>query len=497
MNQSSIRLCFLIVFVIVSRAVFWTAHPPNFDYANFALGVHRYAPADHQPQPPGYPLAILTARLLLAAGVSALRALQMTALAGSILAALGGYALARRLSGELGGLLACGLLALDPIVWYSGVNSPVRTYLAAGVCWLLCALLELSGGRMSFLWISAALLALAGGFRPELPAFFAVPFLVAARLGGAPWRRIFLAWAFSMALCAPWVWWIAASFGSLSRMVYVYYQYFLHHASTTSVFLGAPAGAWQGMLRDSLLWNSLAAMVTLLALIASRGRARIDRRFAWLAGTYFVPALIVQLGIHQAAPDHSLGTIAVLWVVAAALLGTARVLWVPALAAMAMLAISLAPPRTLMPQLDVLSLRSFAQSQRALDGMIRDLQTALQPGDAIVALDDSPVSWRTLEYEFPQTLLVVLHAAVGSNPADPPTGWQFLGGRLTATVEREVVLTGVERLHVASNPAGPQRPLVRDRLCIASRCEDRGWRVQVAIGTRREPVSLPPYTLRF
>ncbi|HYM10579.1 MAG TPA: hypothetical protein VEU62_07600, partial [Bryobacterales bacterium] len=130
-------LLLLVAFLAASRTIFWTAHPPNFDFANFALGVYRFAPIDHQPQPPGYPLVILLGKAFAALGLSAVRALQLTALAGGMAAILGAYHLGRQLSGELGGLLASFLLAIDPVCWYSGVSSPVRIYLAAGVCWLL------------------------------------------------------------------------------------------------------------------------------------------------------------------------------------------------------------------------------------------------------------------------------------------------------------------------------------------------------------------------
>lgn len=492
-------LLLLIAFLAASRAIFWPAHPPTFDFANFALGVYRFAPIDHQPHPPGYPFVILLGRAFAALGFSAVRALELTALVGGIAALLGAYRLGQQLSGELGGLLAAFLLAVEPVCWYSGVSSPVRIYLAAGVCWLLFCLLELARGRVSLLWVTALLLAVFAGFRPELLLFFAVPFVLAARWAGVAWRKIALAAALVLAACLPWALWLVASFGSPYRLTYVYYYYFLHHASTTSAFFGAPAGAWRRMLRCSLEWNAIPAGVAILAAAVSRGRAAIDRRFLSLAALYFFPALFLQLALHQSpeSPDQSLGTIALLCVLAGSLLGAAHVLWPALAAAFVMLSISYAQPSTLPPEIDILSLRRFALEQRSSARLIAGLHPALEPGDALVVLNDSPLAGRILEYEFPETKVAALDSTVQPDAASAPTGWLFFERHQTPITGQGIALPGALRLQVFGNPSARQQQFVRERLCPPSACVVDGPRTQVSLGSRPEPIPLPPYMLWF
>ena len=487
-------LC-LVLFLVLSRPPFWTAHPPNFDFANFALGVARFALLDHQPQPPGYPLVILMAKALAACGLPIVRALYVTALLGGIAAIFGAYVLGKQLSGDLGGMLASVLLAIEPVFWYSGVSSPTRIYLATGVCWLLWCLTGLSRGRTGLLWTAAGLLALFAGFRPELAPFFFAPFLIAARLAGIPWRKIALAGFVCLAACLPWLIWITASYGSTYRFLYTYYHYFRHHASTTSALLGAPAEAWQGMLRQSLLWNALPGAVALVAVLISKKREGLDRRFVVLAGAYFIPALFIQLALHAGGPDHSLGTITVLCVAAGALLGTSRVFWPVALAAAAMPAISFLPLGTFVRDLDLLSLRSFARTQRSLAEMIQGLKDGLRPRDAIIVLNDSPLPGRILESELPALVIIALDSAIDPDAAAPPTGWRFFDRHQTALAGGHILLPSVDRLQILCSPAGTQRKWIRERLCARSKCEEDGARLQIEIGAQ-EALSLPPYTLR-
>lgn len=404
-RRSAAALLLLAVFVISSRALLWTPHAPNFDFANFALGVVRFAPEDHQPHPPGYPGVILLARAFTALGVSSIRALHWTALTGSLLALLGAYLLGRRLAGESAGLRSAGLwsaglwsallLTVQPVFFYSGLTSPTRVFLAAGVSWLLYLLLELP----SSLWITSVALALTAGFRPELPFLFAIPFLVAARRARIPWPTILRASLLTGLLSLPWLVWLSWSYGSPFRLAFIYYHYFLHHTSNTSPFLGAPSGAWPAMLRGALLWNGPIALLVLL------NRSRLPLLFA----LYLLPALTIQLLFHLApdAPDHTLGTIALLAVLAGA--STRLYLAVPASALF--LALSFAPPSLLPPDLDILSVRSFTASQRPIAQAISNLRASVQPNDAIVVLPSSPVSHRVLGPEFPDLPIYLLDPA--------------------------------------------------------------------------------------
>lgn len=382
-RRSAAVLLSLAAFLVLSRALLWASHAPNFDFANFALGVVRFAPQDHQPHPPGYPGVILLARAFHLLGAGPVRALHLVSLAGSLLAVVGAYLFARRQWGETAGLGAALLLAVQPVFWYSGLTSPTRVFLAAGVAWLFYLLPNTR--------LFPIALAVFAGFRPELPFLFVLPLLVT---GG---RRALRTALLALLLSLTWLLWLAYSFGSLSRLLFVYYHYFLHHTSNTSALLGAPAPAWQSMLRDALLWNGPVALLALAA--------RSPRPALW---AYLAPALVIQLALHLApdAPDHSLGTITAFCLLAASL--RPRLL-IPT--ALLLLSLSFAPPGRLHPGLDILSVRSFAASQRPVARTIARLRSSVQPGDAIVVLPGSPVSHRLLGPEFPDIPIYFLDPA--------------------------------------------------------------------------------------
>lgn len=453
-------LLVLLPLLLISRAAFWTSHPPNFDFANFALGVERFDPSQHQPQPPGYPLVILEAKLFTAAGTPPVTALHLTALAGSAAAVAG--------AGALGGWMAAVLLAVEPAFWLSGVSSPTRPYLAAGACWLLVACGRVAQGRRGWLWGTAGLLALAGGFRPELPLLFAAPVVLAARQGGIGWGRIAAAAGLTMVASLAWALPVLASFGSPQRLFYNYYHYYLHHASTTSALLGAPAPAWQAMWRNALLWNAPLAAVSLLAWLLGRGRAVVDRLWLARAAAYFVPALFIQLAIHQGAdsPDHSLGTIAVLAALAGRLLTAAPSRVVLALGLAGLAAAS------------AVSLRSFAAAQSGVAAELEALRRSLGPNDAVLVLGDAGLSWRTLQWELPRHAVIAL-----------PQGWRFLDRR-AAPLDPAGIELPPGRLHVVT-----QRKGALGTLCLAWKCEVSGS--GIVAEPRPGVVDLPPFRLIY
>lgn len=490
----------LVAFLIVSRAVFWTAHPPNFDFVNFALGVEHFSPIDHQPHPPGYPLLIALAKILAALGAGVVPALQWASLAGAIAAIVGAYRLGRRLAGEAGGLFSALLLALHPICWFSGVSSPTRVYLAAGACWLLAGCLEMGRGDRRWLWRTAALLAVCAGFRPEFLVLFPVPCIVAARLGGASWKRVLRAALFCLLLCALWVSWVVAGFGSFYKAGYIYFYYFLHHAGTTSPFLHAPPHIWSATLLYGLWWNGLLLPVLAVALLLARRKAALERAFWLPAMLYFLPALAIQLVIHMGldCPDHALGTIAVLCVVAGAWLGKARPRVAAAATALAAAAafvfVALTPSSTGIAALDVPSLPAFARAQAEQAKYLETVEGALRPGDGVLVLSDSLLSFRLVAWEAPQARVMTLFTPVSAAPASPPIPCCLYTDHERSTLPGGALdLRGLRRLVVVSSPNSPQLQFVSGALCGGRDCRLDSWIAVVDLTPAALPPSLPPY----
>ena len=186
---------------VYALAIAWLiAHLPflspaleDIDSINFALGLHHYDPALHQPHPPGYPVFVALGRFalavihVLAPGLSSVRA---DALALAIWSALGGalaIVAAAVLFREMTtaperrpavGLCGAVLLAVTPLFWFTGLR-PMSDMFGLGVALAAQALL-LRGARDGRALIVGALVAgLAAGIRTQTVPLTAPLFIYA------------------------------------------------------------------------------------------------------------------------------------------------------------------------------------------------------------------------------------------------------------------------------------------------------------------------------
>src|SRR5262252_5148479 len=90
----------------------------SIDNVNLALSLEKFDPRIHQPQPPGYPLFVLFARMVNIAFHDAEKtfvAISLLISVGSISAA---FALARRMFSPWAGAAAAFLLLVNPVFWH-------------------------------------------------------------------------------------------------------------------------------------------------------------------------------------------------------------------------------------------------------------------------------------------------------------------------------------------------------------------------------------------
>ncbi len=224
----------LAALTLITRIPFRSTHLFAWDSANFALALQHYNVAWHQPQPPGYILYVAVARLvhLLVADANAAYVwLSVVVSVGAVwCVVLVGGRLFGKLTGVLGGLV----LLTSSLFWGQGVVAYPYAFLALfSSLIVLLALRNRSGGRDTTL-VSAALLAIAGGFRPEL-----VPFLLPLWLWGA-WRRPRWRWLAGLgllaALVAAWYMpmiWLSGGWQTYQSASSGYFLFFL---SATSGF---------------------------------------------------------------------------------------------------------------------------------------------------------------------------------------------------------------------------------------------------------------------
>jgi hypothetical protein len=160
----------------------------NWDAVQFALALHEFDVAKHQPHPPGYLLYVALGRLLnasLANPTLAYVALAMLFSAGSTFVL---YWLARRLYDRATAVTAASLLAVSPLFWFYGsvgLTYAGEAFAASLVAWFAYG--ALSGHVPSLYW-GALALGLTGGMRQSVLVLL-LPLLLGSALLGVPSRR--------------------------------------------------------------------------------------------------------------------------------------------------------------------------------------------------------------------------------------------------------------------------------------------------------------------
>ena len=147
------------------------------DSINFALGVHAFDVARHQPHPPGYPLFIAIVRGVRTVVSTDVRALSLVGAVAGAVGVLLIAALFRRLGGGLTGTL---LAMATPLYWFTA-NRPLSdmTGLAAVVA---VQLLILRASTARAFAIAALCAGLAVGLRSQI-FWLTAPLLIASGLG--------------------------------------------------------------------------------------------------------------------------------------------------------------------------------------------------------------------------------------------------------------------------------------------------------------------------
>ena len=321
----------LAAFTFITRVPLRSTQLFAWDSANFALALQHYNVAWHQPQPPGYILYVAAARLVHVVVADANAAYVWLSVLASVGAVWCTVLVGGRLFGAPTGVLGGLILTTSSLFW--GQGEVAYPYVFLALCSSLVALLalrnrsgdtpvtapeahnptEIGGaapaisGRDTTL-VSAALLAIAGGFRPEL-----VPFLLPLWLWGAwrraRWRRIaglgllavlIVAWYVPMVwLSGGWQTYQAASGG--------YFLYFLRATSGFGKLLLAVLENTRTLV--GYTYNGLGLALLPLLYIAGRffapPRLVSDAR-AQVLGLWLAPPLAFYLLIHIGNPGYLL-----------------------------------------------------------------------------------------------------------------------------------------------------------------------------------------------
>ena len=431
----------LVFWVVLGvLATVWSPFAPirlfDFDAANFALALDDFQPSAHQPQPPGYPLYVGLTKIIHLFVRDVPQTFLLAGLLGAAAAVVLMWILGERMLGRQSGIFAALLLMTNPILWQTGMSDQVRIFIAVisiGVALAVFPGWEKPLTPRRFV-TTAFVLGLLAGFRPEmLVSMGPLPLLVAVR-SRMKLRYYFVSAAALLVGMAPWFVVLTARVGGIDAFVNMMQLYSAQQAGGSSLLFGAGwSEAWK-MLAGGLWWVSLGMAAWIPAALFVRWR-RIgpdpEHREYFLL-IWFLSLFLFSVVVHIAASGHALGFIPVLclaggWVLSA--VGETRdrktMLFCVVLALFLNVLFFFKPYAK--------SVREASYKTVGVIGGIneitmRDIDKVVQQDSVFLVSDSEWVSWRILEYTFPQLPLIYLPGPL-ANPTAPPPVWLFQNRR--------------------------------------------------------------------
>jgi len=437
--------------LVCSRWMLAPAYLYYFDSVNFALALEDFDPAQHQPQPPGYPLFVAFSRVLHALAPAPEQTFLLTGILMSALALLLLFKTGQQLFSRRAGLIAVLLLLFNPAFWLGGITNQVRVCLAAGSCAVaLLAWRSLEPtSPVRRLYVAAAALGVAAGFRPALLVFLSPLLLYAAvRARRTPLQYVFAGFAVSAA-AAPWLAVTVYASGGPQAFLHVLLDYSQSQFAPTSPLLGADVGSAWRMAKMAIVWNGLGVLtwIWVLPVVFRRPIPPQLRRTAVFLMVWFLPAFLFHALIHVGDPDHTLVTAPILCLIGAALLSEIgvqsirpqhRLAWAVAAAVALNIVLFLRPLPGIARACSYPAVRNLDTTISATFQAIRELRR----GRPITMVSyRSLVTWRHLSYYFRETSLFVLNDAPDRDP-DPATVWTMrnLHGTAPRLADGEILM---------------------------------------------------------
>jgi len=504
-----IALVLLGAATLALRISFLTPRLAHWDAVNYALALHEFNIAAHQPHPPGSPYFVLLGRAALAVVGDDNAALILITLVASVGAVLGTYALARLAFGARAAVLAALVLMTQPIFWGYGTTGSAWTVLAllAVVVGVLCLLLVRGHARLVI--PSALVLGTASGFRLDATVFLAPLWLWALFTTQQDWRRRLAAIALVVACVAAWLVPVAASAGGLTT----WSERLL--ALLPSADAGPGAGVRQFAVNTAISFGTLALVLGPTVLLGGV----CDRRTTvqWLRKTFtsdmgvfwalwIAPAFVFLWLVDSTEPGHDLIFIAALVVLGVGLLAhAARSLTRLAVCGAVLVGVQaavflFAAPVSGRPfawtansMLLNVTAPGFGQQQRSLDWSLQTIRSRFDPGESVVVTLTDQDPYRFMMYYLPEYLVLRLDpqttsvlAAHGKRQGN----WTQASGCLFAAVAASLAierLTTRPRLAAWVVSSTSEAGLIPDSATLFSGPEAAGpfqvWEVQLEPST--------------
>jgi len=380
------------------------------------------------------------------------QALLLSGIVGGAVGLLLLWCLGETMFSRKAGLLAAGLLAFNPAFWLAGIVTQSRVFLAtASIAAGYVAWRAWQGGQSKkWFYVLSLVLGVGAGFRPDT-LFLLFPLWVVTGQKGKRRSVEFVVATGLVALAVlSWLGYLLIVAGGPVRFYRTLSTYVLAQLRDTRILMGGSlAMAWA-----AVAWNGLGALSWIWALpLLSRRAERVDwRSVTPFLLVWFAPAFLFQALVHLGDADQTLVTIPVL-----CLLGG----WVlphwkfPLAAAMALNALLFFWAPTRLAQRSTYG--PVAHFDRVVSPVLDALRQLWSQGPILVVSHWPGVSWRHLQYYFPDCSQLYFHGNLESGP-DPSAAWLMSGPEVERVIQAGEEINLPARGRIVLLPPPPADP---------------------------------------
>ncbi len=245
-DAQKFRLDFLIslilgLLVVITRLPFTSKFLYEWDSVNYSLAFENYNILQQQPHPPGYLLYVALGKAVNYIFNDPNTSLIFLSVLFSVLSVVLVYFMAKDIFSRKIGIISALLLIFNPFIWFYGEIASIYIFEAFFSILIAYSSYKLFKGDEKFIYISALVLGLSGGFRTDILEFMLPLWIFCIWSARVPYTKIFkglLAFAVAVSL---WLLPAVILTGSLESYIHIL-RYTSEAASYTSLIFGASIG---------------------------------------------------------------------------------------------------------------------------------------------------------------------------------------------------------------------------------------------------------------
>ncbi len=290
----------LLFFVtVLSRLPFTSEFLYHMDSGHFALAMREFDVLHHQPHPPGYFLYVMLGRVFNIFAGDENYALVLMSVLFSALTIVIIYYLGRELFNDKIGIFAALLALTSPNFWFHGevaltyATEAFFSALIGFVCWRIIE------GNKEYLWFSAIILAIAGGFRQNTPIFLLPLWLYSVRKESP--GKIFAAIGVFLLVSIAWFLPMLEITGGAGSYFEAFQELWKYNTGNNSAFeKGWPAIKLYGEVIYIFIFYTIAAALPILflafyAFARNKNRIMPSKRKTLFLAYWMLPSLFFYL----------------------------------------------------------------------------------------------------------------------------------------------------------------------------------------------------------